>query len=425
MLYQLYDLQHAALLPLRLMAEATQQTFQNPFFPGAYTKVGRAMAAGAELIERTTRRWGKPDFGLPTTRIQGRDVAVTEQAVLTKPFCTLVNFERACDRDDPKLLLVAPLSGHYATLLRGTVQALLPHHDVYITDWADAKLVPLARGSFNMEDYIAYVMQFLQFLGPNTHVMAVCQPAVPVLAAVALMAQADDPCQPRTMTLMGGPIDTGAAPTVVTELAETRDIDWFERNVITTVPAYYPGGLRQVYPGFVQLTGFMSMNLDRHVGEHVKLFQHLVRGDGESADAHRKFYDEYLSVLDLTAEFYLQTVAEVFQKRSLARGTLIWNGATVDTGAIERTALLTVEGELDDISAPGQTIAAHTLCRNLPEAMRHNHLQKGVGHYGIFNGRRWREEIEPKVRAFILAHDDRSKAQSSPSVRRGAKARMS
>lgn len=405
MLYHLYDLHHAALTPLRLMAEATQQTFQNPFVPASYTQAGRALAAGAELLERTTRRWGKPEFGLPTTRINGRDVAVTERIVLEKPFGNLVNFERAVPHDDPKLLLVAPLSGHYATLLRGTVQALLPHHDVYITDWADAKLVPLSRGRFDLEDYIDYVMDFIRHLGPNTHVMAVCQPAVPVLAAVALMAQTDDDCQPASMTLMGGPIDTSAAPTVVTQLAETRDISWFERNVLTNVPFYYPGAMRQVYPGFIQLTGFMSMNLDRHVGEHVKLFRHLVRGDGESAEAHRKFYNEYLSVLDLTAEFYIQTVQQVFQERALPRGTMKWRGLTVDPSAITKTALLTVEGELDDISAPGQTIAAQRLCSAIPEAKKQNYMQKGVGHYGIFNGRKWRDEIEPRVRRFILEND--------------------
>jgi len=412
-LYQLYDLQLAALTPLRIAAEATQAAFQNPFFPGSYTKMGRALAAGAELIERTTRRWGKPEFGLPTTRINGREVAVTEVPVMTKPFCTLLNFQRATPHDDPKVLLVAPLSGHYATLLRGTVQALMQHHDVYITDWHDAKMVPLARGRFDYEDYVEYVMEFIRFLGPNTHVMAVCQPAVPVLAAVSLMAQMDDPCQPATMTLMGGPIDTTAAPTVVTQLAETRDITWFERNVITTVPVYYPGGMRSVYPGFIQLTGFMSMNLDRHVGEHVKLFRHLVRGDGESAEAHRKFYDEYLSVLDLTAEFYLQTVQQVFQEHALPRGTMKVRGMTVDPSAIEKTALMTVEGELDDISAPGQTIAAHRLCRNIPESKKLNHMQKSVGHYGIFNGRKWRDEIEPRVRAFIRANDARFGAKGA------------
>jgi poly(3-hydroxybutyrate) depolymerase len=404
-LYHLYDMHHAAMTPLRLLAEATQQTLQNPFVPASYTKMGRAVAAGAELIERTTRRWGKPEFGLPTTRVNGRDVAVTERVVLEKPFGNLVNFERAVPHDDPKLLLVAPMSGHYATLLRGTVAALMQHHDVYITDWHDAKLIPLARGRFDLEDYIDYVMDFIRHLGPNTHVMAVCQPAVPTLAAVALMAQMDDACQPASMTLMGGPIDTAAAPTVVTKLAEDKDIGWFERNVISAVPFYYPGALRRVYPGFVQLTGFMSMNLDRHVGEHFKLFRHLVRGDGESAEAHRKFYDEYLSVMDLTAEFYLQTVNQVFQERALPSGTMKWRGMTVDTSAIEKTALFTVEGELDDISAPGQTIAAHRLCSSIPDKKKHNHMQKGVGHYGIFNGRKWREEIEPRVRQFILDND--------------------
>lgn len=407
-LYQLYDLQHAALTPLRLIAEATQATFQNPFFPGSYTRLGRTIAAGAELIERTTRRWGKPEFGLPATSVRGREVKVSEVPVLTKPFCTLLNFQREVPHDDPKVLLVAPMSGHYATLLRGTVEALIQNHDVYITDWHDAKMVPLSRGRFDLDDYIDYVMEFIRYLGPDVHVMAVCQPAVPVLAAVSLLAQMDDPCQPRSMTLMGGPIDTTAAPTAVTKLAETRDIDWFERTVVTTVPAYYPGGLRRVYPGFIQLTGFMSMNLDRHVGEHLKLFRHLIRGDGESAEAHRKFYDEYLSVMDLTAEFYLQTVNTVFQRHALPKGEMMWRGMTVTPSAITKTALMTVEGELDDISAPGQTIAAHRLCSGIPDHMQVDHLQKGVGHYGIFNGRRWREEIEPRVRAFIRSHDGRA-----------------
>ncbi|HYC01658.1 MAG TPA: polyhydroxyalkanoate depolymerase [Azospirillaceae bacterium] len=409
MLYQLYDLQHAALTPLRLFAEATQATFQNPFVPASYTTVGRAVAAGAEIIERTTRRWGKPEFGLPKTVINGREVAVNERIALRKPFGNLLHFERETPHADPKVLLVAPLSGHYATLLRGTVEALLPNHDVYITDWMDAKMVPLARGSFDLDDYIAYIMDFLHFLGPDTHIMAVCQPAVPVLAAVALMAQMDDPDQPRSMTLMGGPIDTKAAPTQVTELATTRDIEWFERSVITSVPVYYPGALRQVYPGFIQLTGFMSMNLDRHLDAHVNLFQHLVRGDGESAESHRRFYDEYLSVLDLPAEFYLQTVQTVFQEHSLPKGTMTWRGLKVDCSKIKHTALMTVEGELDDISAPGQTIAAHRLCSGLADEKKVNLLQKGVGHYGIFNGRKWRELIMPQVRSFIRSHDKGAK----------------
>ncbi|HZH26562.1 MAG TPA: polyhydroxyalkanoate depolymerase [Azospirillaceae bacterium] len=405
MLYQLYDLQHAALAPMRFLAEATQATFQHPLVPAAYTQAGRAIAAGAELLERVTRRFGKPEFGLPTTVIDGREVAVTERDVLVKPFCTLKRFERATDRGDPKLLVVAPLSGHYATLLRGTVEALLPAHDVYITDWVNARNVPLSEGPFGLDDYIAYVIEFLRHLGPNTHVLAVCQPAVPVLAAVSLLAQADDPCQPATMTLMGGPIDTTAAPTQPTRLAEARPLSWFERTVVATVPPWYPGAFRKVYPGFIQLTGFMSMNLDRHVDAHVNLFRHLVRGDGEGADAHRKFYDEYLSVMDLPADYYLQTVQRVFQEHHLPKGCFTWRGIKVEPQAIRKTGLMTVEGELDDISAVGQTSAAHRLCSGIPADRRVQHLQKGVGHYGIFNGRKWREEIMPRVRDFIRAND--------------------
>lgn len=413
MLYQLYDLQRAVWAPARLMAEATQTAFQNPFVPASYTRFGRAVAATAELFERTTRRFGKPSFGLPDTTVDGRRVAVTEETVLRKPFCSLLHFRRAAQRDDPKVLVVAPMSGHYATLLRGTVQALLPEHDVYITDWADARNVPLSRGRFDLDTYIDYVIEFLRVLGPDVHVLAVCQPAVPVLAAASVLAQRNDPFQPLSMVLMGGPIDTRAAPTVVTRLAETRPLSWFEHSVITTVPVYYRGGFRRVYPGFIQLTGFMSMNLDRHVGEHLRLFKHLVQGDGESAEAHRTFYDEYMSVMDLPAEFYLQTVSTVFQKHALPRGEMRWHGKRVDPSAIRKTALMTVEGELDDISAPGQTQAAHRLCANLPDAKRADHLQKGVGHYGIFNGRRWREQIMPLVRDFIREHDaDRRSAGS-------------
>src|SRR4051812_8847510 len=390
---------------MRLAAEATQTAFQNPFVPASYTRMGRSVAAGAELLERLTRRFPKPPFGLRTTTIGGEIVKVTQQAVVNKPFCTLKRFVRATDRRDPQVLVVAPMSGHHATLLRGTVEALLPEHDVYITDWLDARTVPLSRGSFDLEDYITYVMAFLAHLGPQTHVIAVCQPTVPVLCTVSLMAQNNDPNQPASMVLMGGPIDTTAAPTVVTELATTKPLEWFERTVIESVPAYYPGGFRQVYPGFIQLTGFMSMNLDRHVDAHVKLFEHLVRGDGDSAEQHRKFYDEYLSVMDMPAEFFLQTVSRIFQQHALPRGTMTWKGETVDPAAIRHTALLTVEGEMDDISAPGQTHAAHRLCRNIPAEKQADHLQKGVGHYGIFNGRRWREQILPRVRDFILTHD--------------------
>ncbi|HYD29302.1 MAG TPA: polyhydroxyalkanoate depolymerase [Azospirillaceae bacterium] len=401
MLYQLYDLRQAALTPLRLAAQATQTAFQNPFMPASYTRMGRRIAAGAELVERTTRRYGKPAFGLDTTSIDGRTVAVQERASLVKPFCTLLHFQRDTERRDPKILLVAPLSGHFATLLRGTVEALLPEHDVYITDWTDARQVPLARGAFGLDDYVAYVMDFVRHLGPDTHVMAVCQPTVPVLAAMSVMSAHDDPGLPRSMILMGGPIDPGAAPTTPTKLAESRPLEWFERTVVQTVPVYYPGGLRRVYPGFIQLTGFMTMNLERHLDAHMKLFDHLVVGDGDSADKHREFYDEYLSVLDLPAEFYLDTISRVFQRHDLPNGTLTWRGEKVDPGAITKVALMTVEGELDDISAPGQTIAAHRLCRNLPSHMHLDHMQPAVGHYGIFNGRKWREHVLPRVRDFI------------------------
>ncbi|MBV8061406.1 MAG: polyhydroxyalkanoate depolymerase [Alphaproteobacteria bacterium] len=405
LLYHLHDWQRAAMAPFRIAAEATQAAFHNPFFPATYTHFGRAVAAGAELVERTTRQFGKPAFGLHSTVIAGDTVKVEEEVVLTKPFCKLLHFKRHTDRVDPIVLVVAPMSGHYATLLRGTVEALLPEHDVYITDWVDAKMVPLSHGKFDLEDYITYVMDCIRHLGAQTHLIAVCQPAVPVMCAVALLAQMGDPAQPRSMTLMGGPIDTSRAKTVVTELADKRPIEWFQNTVIHAIPFYYPGGHRLVYPGFVQLNGFVSMNVERHVGEHMKLFRNLVKGDEESATAHRTFYDEYLAVMDVTAEFYLQTVERVFQKRDLANGTFTWNGQRVDPSAIRRTALLTVEGELDDISAPGQTIAAHDLCSGLADDMRQAHLQIGVGHYGIFNGRKWRTQILPIVHQFMLDHD--------------------
>jgi poly(3-hydroxybutyrate) depolymerase len=406
LLYHLYDLQHLWMTPMRFAAEATHAAFSAPYAPISYTQLGRAIAATSELVERTTRRFSKPAFGLNETTIDGATVAVREETVLDLPFCTLTHFKRAADRNDPKVLLVAPLSGHYATLLRGTVEALLPHHEVFITEWKDAKTVPLARGRFDLDEFVAYIRRFIEHLSPNLHVVAVCQPVVPVMAAVSLLAEDKSPHQPLTLTLMGGPIDARAASTVPTELAKSKSLGWFERNVITTVPVYYPGGLRRVYPGFVQLTGFMSMNIDRHVGEHFKLFQHLVRGDGDSADSHRRFYDEYLAVMDLTAEFYLQTIATVFQRCALAKGEMTWRGRPVRPAAIEKTALFTIEGELDDISAPGQTIAAHGLCTGLPPHKHFNHLQAKCGHYGIFNGRKWREEIMPRIRDFIRAHDE-------------------
>ncbi|HEY0834587.1 MAG TPA: polyhydroxyalkanoate depolymerase [Azospirillum sp.] len=403
--YQLYDLQHSMLRPFGWMAELTRRTLHHPYLPGTQAPAARLALAGAALVERATRRFAKPEFGLHETTVDGERVSVSERVVLHKPFCNLLHFQKGTDVVQPRVLIVAPMSGHHATLLRGTVEAMLHDHDVYITDWLDARLVPLLAGSFDFDDYINYIIELLHHLGPNTHLMAVCQPTVPTLAAVSLMAAADDPMQPRSMVLMGGPIDPSANPTAPVKLAMSRPLSWFERSVISRVPVYYPGAMRRVYPGFVQLTGFMSMNLDRHINAHLSLFRDLVRGDGESAAAHERFYDEYLSVMDLTAEFYLQTIETVFQKQHLAQGTLVSRGRKVEPAAIRKTALMTVEGELDDISAPAQTVAAHRLCAGLPESMHRNHLQEGAGHYGIFNGRRWREQVMPKVREFIRERD--------------------
>ena len=410
MLYHLYDWQHAMISPSRVFAEAIQHVFSHPLLPISYTRLGRAIAAGSEIYERSTRRYKKPEFGLDLTTIGDETVVVELETVATKPFCNLLHFRRDTKRKDPKVLLVAPLSGHYATLLRGTVQGLLPQHDVYITDWVNACEVPLEHGPFDLDDYIDYVIGFLRELGPDVHVIAVCQPSVPVLAAVSLMSADNDPAVPRSMTLMGGPIDTRVNPTQVNRLAATRSMQWFEHTVVTTVPATYPGFMRRVYPGFLQLTGFMTMNLDRHFGSTVRHFQHLVRGDGEGAAGHRRFYDEYLSVMDLTAEFYLQTVKTAFQDHALPLGTMMSRGRKVEPGAIRKTALMTVEGELDDISGAGQTVAAHGLCSSLPQSKRRHLLQTKVGHFGIFNGKKWRGEILPQVSAFIREQQSAKRA---------------
>ena len=405
--YNLYELNHAALAPWRAVADATRLTFQNPLNPLSLTPFGRSVAAAAELFERTTRRYGKPEFGLAETTVDGQAVKVEERIVWERPFCSLLHFKRELPANrpaDPKVLIVAPLSGHYATLLRGTVEAMLPGHEVFITDWVDARMVPLSGGAFDLDDYIDYIVAMLRHLGGGAHVMAVCQPSVPVLAAVSLMSEDEDPNLPATMTLMGGPIDTRLAPTAVNKLAEARGIDWFSRNTIMKVPFPHPGFMRDVYPGFLQLSGFMAMNIDRHVTAHHEFFQHLVEGDGDSAEKHREFYDEYLAVMDLTAEFYLQTVDTVFVRHALPKGEMTHRGRPVRPAAIGRTALLTVEGERDDISGVGQTEAAHALCTGLPAEMKQHHLQPKVGHYGVFNGSRYRAEIQPKIAAFMRAH---------------------
>ena len=412
MLYYWRDGVHMALTPARMSAELTRFALTNPYFPPAYTQTGRWVAAQAEIFERLTRDFAKPEFGISETTIDGRSVAVEDKPVLSLPYCDLLHFERETARNDPKVLIVAPMSGHYATLLRGTVRAMLPHHDVYITDWHDAAQVPHSLGTFNLDDFISYVIEYLRYLGPETHVIAVCQPAMPVMAASCVMTAQKDPAVPKTMTLMGGPIDTRVSKTAATELAEKRDLDWFEQHVVHRVPFYYPGAGRRVYPGFLQLGAFMSMNLDRHVGKHFEFFQNLIEGDNDSAGAHRKFYDEYRAVMDLDAEFYLQTVEVVFQKHLLPKGEMVYTDpkdgtqTPVKPDKLKNIGLLTIEGEKDDISALGQTLAAHTLCTGIPESRKYHHYQLNVGHYGIFNGSRWRTEIMPRIRHFIRSGED-------------------
>jgi poly(3-hydroxybutyrate) depolymerase len=403
MLYETYQAHSDAFAPVRWLAHATQGLLNQPWPVLAHHPVIRSAAAACELVARAGMWHERPDFRIRGTCVEGRAVPVSEVAAIRHPFCTLLHFKKETPVEQPRVLVVAPLSGHFATLLRGTVETLLPEHDVYITDWINARNVPLLYGRFDLDDYIDLIISFMRELGPELHVIAVCQPSVPVLAAVALLAAEDRVAQPRSMTLMGGPIDTRRNPTVVNKLATSRPLSWFERNVIATVPARYAGQFRRVYPGFLQLAGFMTMNLDRHVTAHMDLFKHLVRGDGESAQATRRFYDEYMSVMDLPADFYLQTVSRVFQEHALPHGRFTSRGRRVEPRAIDRTALLCVEGENDDICAVGQTAAALDLCSGLPAAKKAHHIQPKVGHYGVFNGRRWRTEIFPKVRDFIRA----------------------
>ncbi|MFN3230833.1 MAG: polyhydroxyalkanoate depolymerase [Alphaproteobacteria bacterium] len=406
MLYHTHEFGRWAMQPARFMAEAGEMAFTNPYNPWTHTWMGKAISASCHLFESTTRRFGKPKFGLDETVIDGETVPIVEEIVGRKTFCQLKHFVRAEPRpDDPRLLIVAPMSGHYATLLRGTVESMLPNHDVYITDWRDARMVPTFEGSFDLDDYTDYIVDYLRLLGPNTHVMAVCQPGPAVLAAVALMSEQDDPSTPSSMTFMGSPIDTRRSPTVPNRLAQERPFEWFEKNVIARVPPTAPGFWREVYPGFMQLTGFMSMNFDRHFDSHVNYYNHLIEGDGESVQKHREFYDEYMAVMDLTAEFYLQTIKVVFQDHDLPRGSWVHRDRLVKPEAIRKTALLTVEGEKDDISGLGQTQAAHDICINIPLKMQQDYVQPGVGHYGVFNGRRWHNEIAPRVSEFILRHN--------------------
>jgi poly(3-hydroxybutyrate) depolymerase len=408
-IYWLYEMSLAALNPSRAVADATRLFFRNPVNPLAHTTYGKSIAATMELFERSTRRYRRPEWGIDSVTVGGERVPVHITSVWERPFCRLLHFERAFTRaprrPQPKLLIVAPMSGHYPTLLRGTVETFLPNHDVYFTEWIDARVVPLADGRFDLDDYIDYIISMLHVLGGDVHVVAVCQPSVPVMAAVSLMEANKDPYVPHSMVLMGGPIDTRINSNAVNKLAENRGIDWFRSHVITKVPFPNPGFMRDVYPGFLQLHGFMSMNLDRHIEAHQNLFRHLVKGDGDSAQKHREFYDEYLAVMDLAAEFYLQTVDTVFIRHALPKGEMRHRGHRIDPAQIKRVALMTIEGEHDDISAVGQTEAAQRLCVNIPSDNKAHYLQPAVGHYGVFNGSRFRSEIAPRISDFVLSHN--------------------
>jgi poly(3-hydroxybutyrate) depolymerase len=413
MLYAMHEAAYYGATPLRFAARAARDFWGSSLNPAASTKAGRTLYAGAELFADVTRRYGKPEWGIDSVMVNQTEVRVRPTTVWESPWCKLTQFDRDMSDMrragkfalDPAVLIVAPLSGHYATLLRGTVEAFLPDHAVFITEWKNARDVPMSEGRFDFHDYIDHVRTMLQVLGPRPSVVAVCQPGPPVLAAAALMAEDGDPSRPASMTFMGSPIDARLSPTVTNRLAETKPFAWFGDNMIHTVPAPYPGALRRVYPGFVQLASFMSMNAEKHQEAHHRYFQQLVDGDGDSADRHREFYDEYLSVLDLTEEFYLQTIDKVFQRHLLPLGQLEHRGRLVDPGKITDIGLMTVEGENDDISGVGQTQAAHGLTPNLPPGLKELYVAPKVGHYGVFNGRRFREEIYPRVRDFIFKCD--------------------
>jgi poly(3-hydroxybutyrate) depolymerase len=404
MLYDAYEFQRSMLNSASAMASFGAGMLHNPANPFSYFGGGQVLASALEVFAHAAAPRGKPAFGITSIEVAGQAVAVREEIVLQKPFGQLKHFRREGIEGAPKLLIVAPMSGHYATLLRGTVERMLQSADVYITDWRDARQVPLSEGKFDLDDYVDYLIEFLHAIGPDAHMLAVCQPSVPCYAAVALMNADGDPCRPKTLTMMGGPVDTREAPTAVNTLATERPFAWFQNNVIATVPATYPGAGRKVYPGFLQLTGFMTMNLGNHMQSHWELFKHLVAGDGEHADATMAFYDEYRSVCDMTAEFYLQTIDVVFQEHKLPRGLMTHRGRPVDPAAITDTALLAIEGEKDDISGLGQTRAALTLATALREDRKRYYMAEDVGHYGIFNGSKWRGRIAPVVEEWIAAN---------------------
>jgi poly(3-hydroxybutyrate) depolymerase len=411
MLYQLYETQRAMMAPFSEFASASSKLYNHPLSPFAQAPMAQRISAGFDLMHRLAKEYEKPEFGITSVEVDGVQVAVQEQVAIHKPFCRLLRFKRFTDEsqalDDmktqPSVLVVAPLSGHHATLLRDTVKSLLQHHKVYVTDWTDARFVPAEQGPFHLDDYVHYIEEFMRHIGPEVNVISVCQPTVPVLAAVSLMASRGE-FTPRTLTMMGGPIDARKSPTAVNNLAMNKSYEWFEANVIYRVPPNYPGATRRVYPGFLQHTGFVAMNPDRHLTSHYDYFLDLVRGDNDSADGHRQFYDEYNAVLDMPAEYYLDTIKVVFQDFALVNGTWRVGKELVKPQDISKSALLTIEGELDDISGAGQTRAAHGLCTGIAKERRFHYDAKGAGHYGIFSGRRWREQVYPQVREFIAKY---------------------
>ena len=405
MLYDAYELHKSLLNSASNWAAIGAQLLTNPALPMGYFAAGPIIASALQVFAHLYEERGKPAFAIDSVTVDGCERSVSETVVLEKPFGALRRFRReGLPENAPRLLIVAPMSGHYATLLRGTVARMVENHEVWITDWADARMVPPSAGRFDLDDYIDYLIAFLRHIGPGAHVLAVCQPAVPAFAATAVMSATGDPCRPASLTMMGGPIDTRASPTSVNDVAMARPLSWFRDNVIATVPLTYPGGGRKVYPGFLQLAGFLSMNIESHMLSHYEMFKHLTLGDQESADATKRFYDEYLSVCDMTAEFYLQTIEHVFQKHTLPKGEFVHRGKPIDPDAIRDTALLAIEGERDDISGLGQTKAALDLVPHLPAAMKKYHLADDAGHYGIFNGSKWRRRIAPVVEDWIRAH---------------------
>ncbi len=412
MLYQLFETQRALMSPFAEFSSASAKLYNHPLSPFSHSPISQRVSAGLDLMHRLAKDYEKPEFGIRGVEVDGVEVAVQELVPLTKPFCRLLRFKRYTDdlavlskmKDQPTVLVVAPLSGHHSTLLRDTVRQLLKDHKVFITDWTDARMVPKEVGAFHLDDYIAYVQEFIRLAGPECHVISVCQPTVPVLAAISLMASNGEQT-PRSMTMMGGPIDARKSPTAVNNLAMNKPYSWFENNVIYRVPTNFPGSGRAVYPGFLQHTGFVAMNPNVHMSSHYDYFLDLMRGDDESADSHRQFYDEYNAVLDMPAEYYLDTIKTVFQDFALVNGTWMVKGQLVRPQDIKGTALLTVEGERDDISGAGQTHAAHELCSGVATEHQYHYDAVGAGHYGIFSGRRWRENVYPAVQAFISKYD--------------------